>query len=92
MLFIWLYILDLVSLCLYIMNFLSGVIHSRIGALKFTNYYDFYYVFKINFTGIYWLYNVVLFSVVQPSGSAICIHIFPLFWIFFPFRSPQSNE
>ena len=26
------------------------------------------------------------------SGSATCIHTFPLFWISFPFRSPQSTE
>ena len=34
------------------------------------------------------LYRVVL----QQSGSAICIHISPLFWISFPFRSPPSTE
>ena len=29
---------------------------------------------------------------VQPSKSAICIHISPLFWISFLFRSLQSKE
>ena len=38
------------------------------------------------------LYNVVLVSTVQQSESAIHTHIFPLFWISFPFRSPQSIE
>ena len=38
------------------------------------------------------LYNVVFISAVQQSESVICIHIFPLFWISFPFRSPQSTE
>ena len=31
-------------------------------------------------------------STVQQSESAICIHICPLFWISFPFRSPQKIE
>ena len=34
------------------------------------------------------IYNVIV-SAVQQSESAICIHNFPLFWISFPFRSPQ---
>ena len=38
------------------------------------------------------LYNGVLVSAVQQSESAIRIHISPLFWISFPFRSPQSTE
>ena len=38
------------------------------------------------------LYNVVLFYAVQWSESDIHIHISPLFWISFPFRSPQSTE
>ena len=38
------------------------------------------------------LYNTVLISAVQQSESAIHIHISPLFWIPFPFRSPQSTE
>ena len=36
--------------------------------------------------------NVVLVSSVQQSESAIRIHIFPLFWVSFPFRSPQNTE
>ena len=35
------------------------------------------------------LYNVVVVPTVQQSESAIHIPIFPLFWISFPFRSPQ---
>ena len=31
-------------------------------------------------------------SAVQQSKSAICIHISPLPWISFPFRSPQNIE
>ena len=38
------------------------------------------------------LYNVVLVSAVQQSESAIYTHISPLFWISFPFRSPQIIE
>ena len=47
--------------------------------------------FKI-FIGVYLLYNVVLVSTVQQSESAIRIHVSNLFWISFPFRSPQSTE
>ena len=36
--------------------------------------------------------TVQLVSAVQQSESATCIHISPLFWIFFPFTSPQSTE
>ena len=38
------------------------------------------------------LYNAVLVSIVQQSESATHIHISPLFWISFPFTSPQSIE
>ena len=48
--------------------------------------------FKLIFIGVQLLYNVVLVSAVQQSESAICIHISPLFWISFPFSSPQSTE
>ena len=42
--------------------------------------------------GVQLLYNVVLVSTVQQSESAIHIHISPLFWISFPFRSLQSIQ
>ena len=48
--------------------------------------------FKKIFIGIQFLYNVVLVSGVQKSESAECIHISTLFWISFPFRSPQCIE
>ena len=48
--------------------------------------------FKLIFVGGQLLYNVVLVSAVQQSASAVRIHISPLFWISFPFRSPQSIE
>ena len=38
------------------------------------------------------LFNVMLVSTVQQSESALRIHTSPLFWISFPFRSPQSTE
>ena len=38
------------------------------------------------------LYNVVLVPTVQQSESAIRIHISPVFWISFPFRSPTEPE
>ena len=37
-------------------------------------------------------YNAVLASTVQWSGSATRTHVSPLFWISFPFGSPQSTE
>ena len=49
-------------------------------------------LFKLNFDQNIVLYNVVLVSTVQQSESVIRIHISPLFWISFPFRSPQSTE
>ena len=49
-------------------------------------------LFLLIFIGVQLLYNVVLVSAVQPSESVIHIHISPLFWISFPFRSPQSTE
>ena len=42
---------------------------------------------------VIWLvYSAVLVSTVLQSESAMFIHISPLFWIFFPFMSPQSDE
>ena len=38
------------------------------------------------------LYNVVLVSTVQQSESVIRIHISPLFWISFPFRSVTTGQ
>ena len=48
--------------------------------------------FKFIFIGLELLYNAVLVSTVQQSESAVHIHISPLFWLSFPFRSPQSTE
>ena len=61
-----------------------------------TNYCDRlvgakFYFLKI-FIGVQLLYNVVLVSTVQQSETAIHIHISPLFWISFLFRSPQGTE
>ena len=47
---------------------------------------------KLIFIGVLLLYNVKLDSAVQQTESVIHIHIPPLFWISFPFRSPQSIE
>ena len=44
------------------------------------------------FIAVQLLYNVVLVSAVQQSESAVRIHIAPVFWISFTFRSPQSTE
>ena len=41
------------------------------------------------FIGAQLLHNVVLIYSVQKSESALCTHISPLFWIFFPFSSSQ---
>ena len=49
-------------------------------------------LFKLIFIGLQLFYNVVLVSAVEKSESATRIHISPLLWISFPFRSPQSNE
>ena len=38
------------------------------------------------------LFNAVLVSSVQKSKLALHVHISPLFWISFPFRSPQGTE
>lgn len=48
--------------------------------------------FKKNFCWVYCFLNVVLVSTVQQNKSAIPIHISPFFWVFFPFRSPESME
>ena len=54
--------------------------------------YFIFLIFKLIFTGVQLLFNVVLISAVQQSESAIHIHISPLFWISSPFRSAQSTE
>ena len=47
--------------------------------------------FNLIFLGVQLPCNVVLVSTVQ-SESTIRIRVSPLFWISFPFRSPQSTE
>ena len=49
-------------------------------------------LFKLIFIAVQLLYNVGLVSALQQSDSALCINIFPLFWICFPLRSPESIE
>ena len=66
----------------------------------FTNSCEFTHCYIFIFFYILPLYNVVLVSAVQQSESAMCaqdhlyiyLPIFPLFWISFPFGSPQSTE
>ena len=48
--------------------------------------------FSLNFIGVELLYHVVLVSAVEQSESPIHIHTSPLFWVSFPFRSPQSID
>ena len=50
-----------------------------------------YVDFLIIIIGVQLLYNIVLVSTVQQIESAVRIHISPLFWISFSFRSPQST-
>ena len=52
----------------------------------------FYFIFFNILIGVQLLYNVVFVSAVEQSESAISISTSPLFWISFPFRSPQSTE
>ena len=47
------------------------------------------FCFKLIFIGVPLLYNAVLVSAVQQSGSATRVH---LFWISVRFRSPRSTE
>ena len=63
------------------------------GTIKYNLiFYIFLFIYFLLFIGVQLLYNVVLVSTVQQSESAIRINISPLFWISFPFRSPQSTE
>ena len=52
----------------------------------------FSHFFILIFIGVQLLCNAVSVSAVQQSESALHIHISPLFWISFPFRSSQSTE
>ena len=65
--------------------------------LVITNLISFYvsvsvflFFFSISIT-VQLFYNVLV-STVQQSESIIFIHMPPLFWISFPFRSPQRTE
>ena len=53
---------------------------------------SYLYFLKLVLIGTQLLYNVVLVSTVQQSELVGCIPISPLFWIPFPFRSPQNAE
>ena len=66
--------------------------HWTIREVPIQAFFFFFLLFFLFFIGVQLLYNVVLVSAVQQSESAICIHISTLFWISFPFRSPQSTE
>ena len=79
---------------------LIGANHSNVGVLYIVEVTEHWSVIHA-----VWRYNCFLKTVLEyssftvlcqfllcSSDSAICIHIFPLFWISFPFRSPQSTE
>ena len=72
-------------------SFLSAPGHTSVGVLltehENKSRQSFSFFFKLIFIRVELLYNVVLVSAVQQSESAIRIHISPLFWISFPFRS-----
>ena len=53
---------------------------------------SFSFFFFLIFITAQLLYNVVLVYAIWQRRSAVQIHISPLFWIYFPFRSPQSTE
>ena len=47
---------------------------------------------KLIFIEVWLLYDIALVLTLQQSEPAIPIHISPLFWTSFPFRSPQGTE
>ena len=70
---------------------LAGGFLSHVPSRKFHLSLFLLIDFKLMFIEEYLLYNVLVSSV-QQSESIIFIHIPPLFWISFPFRSPQRTE
>ena len=71
----------------------SFQVYIKVNQLHISTYplfYIFFFLFfKINFAWSIVVYSAVLDPTVQQSESVIGIHIAPLFWISFPFRSPQ---
>ena len=59
--------------------------------IRFKELYFFSRIFAF-FIGVYMLYNIMLVSTVQQSGSATHIHTSFLPWIVFLLRSLQSTE
>ena len=55
-------------------------------------YFVLSFFFKLIFIGVELLCNVVLVSAIEQIELSIHIDISPLFWISFPFRSPQSTR
>lgn len=45
-----------------------------------------------SFIGVELLYSVMLVSAIEQTESLVCVHIPPLFHIFFQCRSPQSTR
>ena len=54
-------------------------------------YFVLSFFFKLIFIGVELLCNVVLISAIEQIESSIHVDISPLFWISFPFMSPQST-
>ena len=61
-------------------------------SIVFLKYLYFIFAFFLIFIRVLLHYSFVLVSTVQLSETAILIHMSPLFWIPFPFRSQQSTE
>ena len=75
-----------------ICNFIQQQHSCQENFLVIFSYKSMVSFFFLIFIGVQLLYNILLVSAIQQSESAIRIHISPLFWISFPFKSPQSDE
>ena len=62
----------------------KALFHDSNDLFKKNLYFRLFFILK------FLLDTVVLLSTVQLSESAICIHISPFFWIYFPFSGIQN--
>ena len=75
--------------CTWVIDAMLHVEYMPVGCFQGTSTETtfIFKIFKLIFTRVYLLYDVVLVSTIQQYESAICIHMSILFWIAFPFRS-----
>ena len=91
--------ISLIKYCTQFIQLITNNLKRKINQHKYLSqvqkeiiFQSFLHVHLFTYIGIQLYYIVLLVSAIEQSESAVCIHVSSLFWLSFPFSSPQSAE